>query len=184
MTTSPDIQLTQAVLAGDEQAFNQFFDEQYPRLYRFVLARSADAQLAEELAQAVLCMAVEKLPTYRGEAALSTWLFTICRNRMTDLARKGDIAPTVEPPFASFLESISDEGADPDQLVESQELAAKVQLVLDHLPPQYAQVLQLKYAREYSMKQIATRMKTTAKAVESMLSRARQSFRQTFSEVL
>ena len=119
MATSSDIQLTRALLTGDEQAFNRFFDEQYPRLYRFVLARSSDPSLAEELAQTVLCIAIEKLPTYRGEAALSTWLFTICRNRMTDMARRGEIAPMVEPPYASFLESIADENAHPDQLVES-----------------------------------------------------------------
>lgn len=72
-----DKRLVRRLLAGDEAAFEEFFEMYFSGLYRFALARlegSADA--AEDIVQATLCRAVTKLATYRGEAALFTWLCT------------------------------------------------------------------------------------------------------------
>ena len=66
--------------AGDEAAFEEFYDSYFQALYRFALARlGQDAELAKEMAQATVCKAIEKLSSYRGEAALFSWLCTICR---------------------------------------------------------------------------------------------------------
>ena len=57
----------------------------FPASTRFALARlGRDADAAEEVAQETLCKAINKLHTFRGEAALFTWLCTICRNELSD----------------------------------------------------------------------------------------------------
>ncbi|MEL7186788.1 MAG: sigma factor, partial [Pseudomonadota bacterium] len=86
-----DKRLVKKLLAGDERAFDQFFSENFARLYRFALVRlSDDPDAAREVAQTTLSLAVRKLKTYRGEAALFSWLCAICRNVTSDwLAKQG-----------------------------------------------------------------------------------------------
>ena len=84
-----DRKLVKRLLAGDEQAFSQFFDENFSRLYRFALARlSRDEDVAGEIVQAALSRALRKAHTYRGESALFTWLCVICRNEIVDWMRR------------------------------------------------------------------------------------------------
>ena len=71
------------MLGGNEEAFEELFERFFPALYRFALARLAgDPDAAEEVVQSTLIKAVAKLATYRGEAALLTWLCTICRHEI------------------------------------------------------------------------------------------------------
>ena len=75
-----DLALARRMLAGDEAALNEFFAEFLPRLYRFALVRlSGNDDATEEVVQATMTRAVLKLQTYRGEAAMFTWLCTLCR---------------------------------------------------------------------------------------------------------
>lgn len=70
------------LLRGDEDAFAEFFDRNFAPLYRFALPRVGGEDAAEEVVQMTLCRAVRKLSSYRGEAALLTWLTTICRREI------------------------------------------------------------------------------------------------------
>jgi len=78
--SAKDRVLIKRMRAGDEEAFEQFFETYFQPVYRFALARvGQEMELAEEIAQATICKALEKLGTYRGEAALFSWLCSICR---------------------------------------------------------------------------------------------------------
>ena len=78
-----DVELARRVLSGDEAAFDEFFDRYFPRLYRFALARlGGNEDASEEIVQRVLIHALERLHTYRGEAALLTWLCALCRREI------------------------------------------------------------------------------------------------------
>src|SRR6267142_4233143 len=78
-----DFALARRLLAGDESAFEEFFTGYFPRVYRFACARLAgNEDAAEEVVQSTLIKAIDKLHTYRGEAALMTWLCTFCRREI------------------------------------------------------------------------------------------------------
>ena len=84
-----DQQLVQRVLAGEERAFDAFFGEFFPRLYRFALPRlSRDEDLAKDVVQATLIKALRGLAGFRGDSALFTWLCQICRREIVDQLRK------------------------------------------------------------------------------------------------
>ena len=84
-----DRAVARRILAGDEAAFQDLFDRFFPRLYRFALAHlNGDHDLAGEVVQQTFCKAIERLDSYRGEAALYTWFCQICRNAMADHWRK------------------------------------------------------------------------------------------------
>ena len=83
-----DTSLARRMLAGDESAFDAFFETYFPGLYRFALARlDGNADAAEDVTQATLCAAIRKIGTYRGEAALFTWLCTFCRHELSARSR-------------------------------------------------------------------------------------------------
>jgi RNA polymerase sigma-70 factor (ECF subfamily) len=184
-----DRELVQRMLSGDERAFTEFFDGHFPGLFRFAVARMGrDEDAAEDVVQATLCAAIPKLGTFRGEAALFTWLCTFCRHEISAFYRRtGRNHAAVElreddPEVAAALESLSaTSDAGPEAAMRRDETARLVHLLLDRLPPRYATVLEWKYIDGLSVKEIAARFDLTSKAAESMLTRAREAFRERFS---
>ena len=64
-----DRDLVERMLSGQEEAFVEFFDGHFPRLYRFAMARlNQDADAAEEVVQTVMCRAIAKLNHSRRHA--------------------------------------------------------------------------------------------------------------------
>lgn len=178
------------MVAGDEQAFNEFFDGHFPGLYRFALTRlNHDEDAAEEVAQAAICKAINKLHTYRGEAALFTWLCTFCRHEISALykrnrwtSRKVDLIEDA-PEVRAALESLRGAFDGPETAYDRTEIGRLVQVTLDQLPTHYGDALEWKYLEGLSVKEIASKMKLSAKAAESLLTRAREAFRDAFASL-
>ncbi len=184
-----DKKLVKRLLAGEEHAFRQFFNENFRRLYRFALARlSGDEDVALEIVQQALSRALKKMNGYRGEAALFTWLCTICRNEIADWTRKNaryrefivltEDYPDIRAAVDSFNTPPDD---DPQRRYQRHEAARLIQVALDHLPPKYGDVLEWKYIEGFSVNEIARRMNLSQQAVQSVLARARRAFQETYS---
>src|SRR6476469_2546222 len=183
----PDRFLVARMVRGDEGAFGEFFEAHFAPLFRFAMPRVAnDAQIAEDVVQAALCRAVRKLSSYRGEAALLTWLCTFCRHEISAYFEKARrVPPMVEllddiPEVRAALESLG--AADrPEAALRRHETSRLVQLVLDRLPDHYGDALEWKYIDGLSVAEIAARLNIGVKAAESMLTRARAAFRDAFT---
>jgi RNA polymerase sigma-70 factor (ECF subfamily) len=182
-----DRRLVEQMLAGSEDAFTEFFDCYFPRLFRFALARLRDPHTAEEVAQTTIVLAVQKVHTWRGDAALFTWLCTLCRREVSAFCRRNGRTEMIVlddlPEIRAQLESLASRVDGPHQALERRELARLVRLTLDYLPARYGDALEWKYIHGDTMQQIAVRLGTSAKAVESLLTRAREAFRQGFATV-
>lgn len=72
---------------------------------------------------------------------------------------------------------------DPAVAFSQSEIARFVQTTLDHLPSLYGDALEYKYVHGLSVKEIGERLDKSAKAVESILTRAREAFRDGFRTV-
>ena len=185
-----DKAMVRRMLARDEAAFEGFFETYAPGLYRFAVTRlEHDGNAAEEVVQATLCKAITKLATYRGEAALFTWLCTFCRHEISAhysrLRRTARETPLIEetPDVRAALESLGASADGPDERLRRRELARLVQTTLDYLPDRYGDALEWKYIQELSVQEIALRLTVSPKAAESLLSRAREAFRDAFAAV-
>jgi RNA polymerase sigma-70 factor (ECF subfamily) len=180
-----DATLVRRMRAGDEQAFDAFFDAYFDRVFRFALRQTGDADTAQDLAQATLVTAVRRLETWRGEAALFTWLCTICRREALahwERTRREPVAHLEDDAdMRAVLENIAAADDTPERAAERGEVAARVRMMLDYLPGRYGDVLEWKYIEGFAVTEIAARLQSSPKAVESMLSRARQAFRQGFA---
>lgn len=183
-----DKALVRRMLAGQEAAFEEFFSSYFPALFRFALTRlGQDADLAEEIVQLTLTRAVTKLASYRGEAALFTWLCTFCRHEISAYYRSAKRAPQQlqlaedVPEIRAALDSLAAfEGALPDDEARRGEIKRLVEVTLDSLPPHYGHALEWKYIEGLSVKEIGARLEIGPKAAESLLTRARQAFRDGF----
>jgi RNA polymerase sigma-70 factor (ECF subfamily) len=185
LTSLEDRRLVRRMLRGDERAFDEFFAGYFQRLFRFALRRVGDSDAAEDIVQASLVVAMTKLHTWRGEAALFTWLCTLCRHELSAYWRRAgrrEETTLVEdaPEIRATLESLAAGAEGPDRELERREIARQVQLTLDFLPGRYGDVLEWKYILGLSVAEIAARLGTTEKAAESTLTRARQAFRTAF----
>jgi len=187
-----DRAVARRILGGDEEAFRELFDRFFPRLYRFALARTdGDRELAQDIVQQTFCNAIDRLDSYRGEAALYTWFCQICRNALTDHFRRDGRVPgrvvLLEdlPNARAVLESLAAPAADqPDVGAWREQLHRIVEATLDALPGRYGEALEWKYIDGLSVREIGERLKLSEKAAESLLSRARESFRDAISGMI
>jgi RNA polymerase sigma-70 factor (ECF subfamily) len=179
------------ILRGDQAAFRRLFDEYFPRLYRFALARlHGNADEAGEIVQQTFCRAIEHLDTYRGEAALYTWFCQICSNLIMDHYRRQgrEKRRTVfiedSPEIQVILTALTDpDGERGEAELVRRDVTRLVQATLDYLPDHYGDVLEWKYVDELPVAEIANRLTLSVKAAESLLGRARQAFRDALREM-
>ena len=179
-----DKRLARKLLAGDARAFDQFFDDNFARLYRFAMARLGDdPDGAKEVAQIAMTRAVQKMHTYRAESAMFTWLCAICRNAISDwLTRQGRYREHIVlvedfPEVQAAVDSLQAPAADsPERHYQRVEALRLIQVALDRLPAKYGNVLEWKYVEGHSVKEIAARLDLGTEATQSLLARAKRAF--------
>lgn len=190
MRYGDDMELVERMLGGDEAAFDDFSERFVPALYRFALAKTdGEPELAREVTQTALCKALAKLDTYRGEAALFTWLCACCRNELLMCFRSRRNRPA-EVELEEGVE-VAPEGAagmspprpNPEVALLRREAGRRVHLALDLLPEHYARALEWKYLDRLPVREIAERLELGPKAAESLLTRARSAFRTSYATV-
>lgn len=183
-----DRQLARRLTGGDERAFEAFFNDYFPRLYRFARARLPDDREAiRDVVQATLIKAVRGIGRYRGEAALFTWLCAICRNEIVDWRRRNAayhahvVLAEDEPAIRAAIETLAaPEGSGPQHAHQRFEAARRVQVALDHLPPRYGDALEWKYIEGRTVREIAGRLAISVEAAQSLLARARRAFEEAY----
>lgn len=186
-----DRRQVRAVLAGDSSAFDAFFNEYFPRLYRYVLPRVeyciADAQ---DLCQETLLRALRRLGTYRGEAALYSWVCQIAANQLSDFwqRRQREGAHVVfaedDPSVQAVLATLqAAEAGSPESQRHNIEIPRLVQATLDNLPGRFGDALEWKYLDGLSVADIALRLGVSTAAAQSLLQRARAAFREAFTAI-
>lgn len=175
------------MLSGDEEAFEAFGELAFRPLLRFALARlEGDRELAREIVQTTLTRALSKLESYRGEAALLTWLCACCRNEIRMHFRSRGTRPVeveIDDELSTLSRTPRDPAGGPERDLLAHESASLVHVALDALPPHYAQALEWKYLENRRVGEIAERLRLGTKAAESLLTRARDAFRKTYAEL-
>jgi RNA polymerase sigma-70 factor (ECF subfamily) len=181
--------LVARMLAGDEQAMEMFGDHYFPGLYRFAVARlRGDRELARDMVQTTVVKALSKLRSYRGEAPLAAWLRVCCRNEIGMHFRHANRYPVLNeddehrPPLAAMPNP--DHVDPPERAFLRKEESGLVHEALDLLPWHYAKALEWKYLKRLSVQQIASRLEQSPKAAESVLTRAREAFRQVYRDLI
>lgn len=186
-----DRALARRILRGDELALKQFADEYFPRLYRYAYHRLRNPADVDDVVQVVLAQAARRLETYRGEATLLAWLIRICRHEISRQLHYSAREADMMTPFLnddllrSVVESVEEESSgNPEEETRRSELISLIQFALDQLPERYASALEMKYVEGLNSREIAQKMQISDEATQSLLARARRSFREVCGEAL
>jgi RNA polymerase sigma-70 factor (ECF subfamily) len=138
------------------------FRAHWGAVFGYLLRRTADRALAEELAQETFVRATSAFLGWRGESPLA-WLLSIARNTLMDHYRRGR-------PVVALEESLLAPEAFPDDEVEVRDL-------LSRLPPQSRRLLELVYLDGFSHAEVAAMTGQSPGAVRTAVWRARDALR-------
>ncbi|WP_253896146.1 RNA polymerase sigma factor [Solibacillus sp. R5-41] len=133
----------------------QIYRELQPKLYTFFYIKTSSLATAEDLTQDVFYEASKNIHRYRGEATLSTWLFSIANN----LLKKYYRSKKYEKALIEQLETKSSLlPFTTEQLVELKDDAEQLLLQIDALEPAAKDVVLLRIYIELSFKEIGELM--------------------------
>lgn len=153
-------------LHGDRQAFARLFRFFAPRVRAYLMRLGSDDAAAEDLMQDVMLTVWRRAPTYDPAlAGVSTWVFTIARNRRIDALRRVRQPPldVDEPALVPAAPPL------PDSAVAALQWEAKIATAIATLPPEQAQMLKLAYFDDRSHSDIAETLKLPLGTVKSRL---------------
>jgi RNA polymerase sigma-70 factor (ECF subfamily) len=177
-------------LAGRPEAVQALADAALLPLFRFSFHRvGGNRHLCEEVVQETLLRALRDLDRYdpgRCGNNIFPWLTGLARNEIHRVLGREKNAVSLEQLWTRLDQDLRaiitrlESQEFPDSLLERQETRALVNATMAQLPPHYRQALEAKYVDGQSVRDIALDGRQTEKAVESLLGRARQAFRETF----
>jgi RNA polymerase sigma-70 factor (ECF subfamily) len=172
--------LRSAVLAGDERAWQIWYDESFAGLAAYVAWRCAGLRdLSEEIVQETWLTAVRRIRSFDPErGSFATWLRGIAANHLRNSLRSQD-RRRKQPYNRNGSPSVM---LPAETLLEQRDLAERIARALTTLPERYEAVLRAKYLDQQSVAQIAETWNETPKAIESLLTRARQAFREAYGK--
>jgi RNA polymerase sigma-70 factor, ECF subfamily len=168
---------------GDPAALKEFWQRFGPRIIAYSASRlGGDEDLAEEVMVQTLAAAVRSIGNFDGRrASLMAWVYGVARRTIgLELRRqrkRGAIPKTAQVPLDNVLEQTGNEKTDSDA-VSRLEAQRQVRALAITLSPAEMEVLVLHFVEEFSVKEIAGIMGRSWRAIDSLLSRARQKARE------
>src|SRR5881409_373807 len=163
--------LVEAIRRGDPRAFEDLVRAYQHRVFGVALRMLSSGAEAEEVAQEVFLRVHRAIADFRGEAKLSTWLYTIasrlCLNRLAAgerrLGRQGE----------ETLLRLPHRGSGPDATLEQSELEAALHRAIAELPDERRIVVVLRDLEGLAYEEIALVLGLELNTVRSRLHRAR-----------
>jgi RNA polymerase sigma-70 factor, ECF subfamily len=160
-----DRELLAAHVGGDRDAFSVLLQRHQDRLWAVAVRTTGNPQDAADGLQDGVISAYRRADTYRGDAAVTTWLHRIVVNACLDLRRRLKARPAV---------SLADhEPADKRDPQASAETRLDVWSALDHLPEHQRQTLVLVDMHGLSVAEAAQVLEVAEGTVKSRCARGR-----------
>ncbi len=159
------------VRAGDGAAERALYDAHVDRVYRLAYRLAGDEALAQDFTQETFIRAFERLATFRGEAALSTWLHSITTSVVLNGLRKVRRFHGRE----TDLEHADGVGATKRQA--EPDLKVRLKRAIDALPDGYRTVFVMHDVEGYTHEEIGAALGVETGTSKAQLSRARAKLR-------
>jgi RNA polymerase sigma-70 factor (ECF subfamily) len=164
---------------GDRLAFAQLFSFFAPRLKSFLLRQGADAPAAEELIQEVMLAVWRRAASFDPSlASVSTWIYTIARNKRIDAIRR-EKWPDWRRDDEAYVPELSDSA---EVLHEAAQAGARLRIAIRTLPVEQAVLLEMAYFQDKSHRAIADETKLPLGTVKSRIRLALARLREALKE--
>ena len=172
-TETPDIDLIQLVLAGNQAEYSQLVDRYKNFVFTIVLRYVKSREDAEEVAQDIFIKAYRSLADFKGASKFSTWLYTITTTTCLSFLRKKKMEVHSLDNEKVFAVADNIDGGMSANQIEQKSKVNMVNEAIKLLSPDDAQVITLFYKGEQTLEEIAEIMGKEPNAVKVQLHRAR-----------
>jgi len=170
-----DFELAQKSAAGDTAAFEELYHRHFRRVYALCLRMTSDPVQAEDLTQDVFIQLFNKIGSFRGDSAFTTWLHRMTVNQVLMYFRKR----------STKSEITTDDDETPDQIVKGTENPNAMPIIdrialdkaIQQLPTGYRTVFVLHDVEGYEHAEIAQMMGVAEGTSKSQLHKARLKLR-------
>jgi RNA polymerase sigma-70 factor (ECF subfamily) len=179
-----DEELVASSLAGDRSAFDLLVLRWDRKIQGAIYRIMGSEEEARDLSQEAFLKAYRGLPAFKGEARFSSWLYQIalnlCRDRMR--RRRGRMVVSLDALEADGHAPVLREEATAHYLVESHDLARRVQAAVLALPDDQREVIVLKEYEGLTFQEIAGMLDLPVSTVKTRLYRGLDKMRERLLE--
>ena len=169
----------------DPRAFAELYDNYYARIFGYILRRTANLAVAQDITSETFFKALRKLWQFRWRSiSFSSWLYKIASNEISQYYRRPEYRKSAS------LEELQEQGFEPvsphdleGELIEAQEELRQHQDFLEiqekiiRLPAKYQEVIALRFFEQKQIKEIAEILGKKEGTVKSLLHRAIEKLR-------
>jgi len=168
-------------------AFAKLYDQYYPKIFGYVLRRTANIEAAQDITSETFFKALRKLWQFQWRnISFSSWLYKIASNEINQYFRKAEYKKSAS------LEELQEQGFEPistndpeSELIEAQEQLKQhqdfleIQVKIVRLPAKYQEVIALRFFEQKQIKEIAEILGKKEGTIKSLLHRAVEQLRET-----
>ena len=161
----------------DQMALTQLYEENFDKIYRYIVLKIGEKTEAEDMTQQVFLKAFKNISTYKYQGLpFSSWLYRIAHNQIVDYFRKKSKRATVP-----LDESLAAGDSDPSQEVELSLDIEDLSRATKRLSKAQQEVISLRFAGEFSIAQVARMMGKSEGAIKALQHSAIVSLRKVLS---
>jgi len=161
----------------DQIALTQLYEENFDKIYRYVVLKIGDRAEAEDMTQQVFLNALKSISSYKYKGMrFSSWLFRIAHNQVVDYYRKRQRSATV-PLDENIVSGYDNPGLATERKIEIEQMT----MATRQLTQAQQEVISLRFAGELSIAEVAQVMKKSEGAVKALQHAAILSLRKIMS---
>lgn len=169
------------LISGDEVAFRALVKEYQGRVFHHAMQILRNREEAEDVCQETFIQVYESVKSFKGQSSLSTWIIRIAINKALEKLRKEkrraqlrELLPWWMPNESKSYESTE---LHPDIQLENKEKALTLYRAIDRLNPNQRVAFTLIKLDEMSYAEASELMNLSIKAIESLVSRAKENIK-------
>ena len=134
-----------------EQSKTEIYKDYHGKVFGYIISQVSNSDLAEDLCEDVFLKVYEKLDTFdETKASISTWIYTIARNTLTDYYRTRKVCEEIPEEYESAI-SVEDE-------VCNREMLDKLANALEKLDERSRDIIILRYYSGFKLTEIAEKL--------------------------
>lgn len=163
---------------SDAESFTELYEHFFPRVYKFILAKTANSDVADEIISQTFLKVYEHLKEYNPvRAAFSTWIFQIALNELKMFWRKNNYLGEHEEFWDENFNPAAPDFDEPEQKFLQKETQNKIREALEKLPERERKIIEMTYWLNYPPRKIAEILNLTPNHVSVLLKRAKNNLK-------
>ncbi|MBL6668961.1 MAG: sigma-70 family RNA polymerase sigma factor [Flavobacteriaceae bacterium] len=159
-----DASLISLYLDGSEESLERLIKRHQQRIFNFIFSKVLDRETAEDIFQDTFIKVVKTLKNgvYSEEGKFLPWVMRIAHNLIIDHFRRSNRIPSLETKEDfDIFQMIGDGSLNVESLLVNDQIVADLQRLVQELPEDQKEVLQMRLYRDMSFKEIAEQTKVS-----------------------